>query len=352
MQRMWSFLPHSLPSGLPEGSTVMDRVPIVPGARRARRGPDGPVVTAAFGAPVGASVAARRPWEQHPTCVLIAVVVAILIAHAPPASAQAPAPALPAADAAASGTNRGSGRSALDSKDFLASLKEGRLIKYGFTVGQAGAAFIGLDRSRYFATGSMTYAALFPAWWASYGDITRAYCAARFEREDARAITDEMAIDQTIASLRERMARSTSPEDLQSEIDQVTALKKFPLSADDPRRMPEGHNAAEIVYQNTNWDLRLDGKCPRLRWLGVYAGLPSSFTATAQATSTDRDASRQFSPLASFGIAVSPFSSMSILVGVTFSHVTADGGSVVTDHSLTVSVGGNLDLIGYLAGGK
>jgi hypothetical protein len=240
------------------------------------------------------------------------------------------------------------------------------LIKYGITAGAAKAAFFDLGRRRYLATGSLTYVAVFPAWWVHLGSITRAYCAARFEHEDAQSVADALAIQKTLDRLRARLntqlahpaasAGGNEPATLQTEIDKVHALRdRLPLSQDDPDRIPNEneHNAAASVARESGWDMGKRGRCSPLQSIGVYAGIPSSFTASAQPTSADRDAAREFSPLVSFGVALTPLlSSVSVLIGPTVSHVATDSGGVVTAWSWSVSLGGNLDLLGHLVGGK
>jgi hypothetical protein len=235
-------------------------------------------------------------------------------------------------------------------QDVENAFKEGKFLKYGFTAGAAGVAFFDVGRRQYLGTGTLSYLAAFPFWWQNLGSITRVYCAARSEREDAQAVADSLAIQKTLDWLHEQSEQATLPQQgaFASAIAEVQRLRKrLPLPQGDPDRTPMASNAAFIVKSVSGWDLRLQGKCSPLLRFGIYVGIPSGFTASAQPASAD------FSPLLSFGVAVIPYwSSLSILVGPAVSHVTNDSGSVVTAWSLALSVGGNLDLLGRLVGGK
>ncbi len=142
---------------------------------------------------------------------------------------------------------------------------------------------------------------------------------------------------------------------------ETASKKEFPSA--DPDKEKE-------ILRLTGWNTSLNGKCSPGRFFGFYWGLPATFNTSGKAPDTDDPVkARDFKPVSSVGIAIAPIAALSVLVGYTWSHVTDDardadlmampatkayaGGVNHTVHSISIGLGGNLDLVGVLLpGGK
>ena len=202
------------------------------------------------------------------------------------------------------------------------SSQAGLLMRYGFTVGagfviQAPAG----DRLVDAAASPIGYIAVFPRWWFIEGDITKSFCAAKFRDDHAFDVANDLAT--TLAKQRHRKSHPAEKE------------------------LPEVND--KFVEDETGWDRKREGHCGAY-WLGVYGGLPASFTANSRVSVNE--SAKEFTPIASFGLAIAPFTYFSLLVGATVSNVKGDDG---INHGLitpTVGVGLNADVFGELFGGK
>jgi len=237
----------------------------------------------------------------------------------------------------------------------LSDVKGGKLIRYGITAGAAGVVSRGIDDAQQaFITGTMPYIAVFPSWWWIEGSSSRAYCAAKFQGDDdPSGAANKLAVSRTLDILYDLRTGATGDrkDQLDKDIAAVSDLEKaLPLHHGDDRLNPQTSSAAKAVLTYDKWDLRLAGSCPPVRWFGGYFGIPSKFSANGQPTTTDKVGAHDFQPLASFGLAFAPTASVAILVGATYSHVTSEDNSVHGAWALTLGLGGNLDVIGYLAG--
>ncbi len=261
-------------------------------------------------------------------------------------------------------------------QDLAADFKSGKLIKYGITGGAALAVHIPTSENQVGAGASaMPYLALYPFWWTALngprGDITKAFCAESWlsgSRESAGDVADKLAeklakrrFDQdTLAKAKKSCEKVPLADAKKCKADAIDKAGAFPTDKDEKQ--------AEIL-KRTGWDTEKDGRCSWGRVFGFYWGLPASYNTNGKAPDTkDTVKARDFKPVSSFGVAYAPVSAVSILVGYTWSHVTDDakdadtttmpatpaytGGVNHTVHSVSVSVGGNLDLVGVLFGGK
>jgi hypothetical protein len=229
--------------------------------------------------------------------------------------------------------------------DLAGDFKAGRLIRYGVTGGAAFAVHVPLQPEEQEQAGvsAMPYVAVFPFWWAIRGDVTRAYCGEFFSSADGESA---MAYANTMA----------------------TKLARTRKQKTDPSVNDEYKPSRTEILDLTGWDTELKGSCGAARMFGLYWGIPASFNVNGKAPDTsDAIKSRDFKPVSSVGLAFAPFAAVSLLLGYTWSHVNDDeikagenamppiayaGGKNHTVHSLSVSVGGNLDLVGALLGGK
>lgn len=126
------------------------------------------------------------------------------------------------------------------------SLKSGKLIRYGVTLGGALAVYTAVKADNRLSTaapGFMPYVAIFPFTWAARGKFNRTYCAARFAGEDAMSVanasaraeakeakklsieqnSDYIKIQENIKALKEKLNSERSTQ-ISKTTDRVSAL--------------------------------------------------------------------------------------------------------------------------------
>lgn len=274
--------------------------------------------------------------------------------------------------------------------------KEGKLVRYGITAGLAVAVHApgGQELQRQWGVSAMPYLAVLPFWWGVRGRITKAYCAAGWiHSDDAQKVADTEAVAWAVQRVKARGklfdvadssdADSTAlkrvPSVTQQEVDRVKALAepqrtealkkqesdRLKTFLDDPATYTGN------VFDATGWRTDERGKCgPWAHLPGIYVGIPAKFTVNARAIEGDPYQARELSPIISVGLVAAPISAISLMVGATFSNAVSDTekvdkdtamkvqiteGTPGTNHvigSLTMAIGGNLDIIGSLFGGK
>jgi hypothetical protein len=195
----------------------------------------------------------------------------------------------------------------------------GGLVGYGVTAGAglsiSTAAFGGATLEQALPS-LMPYVAIFPGAWFVRGDISKAYCSARYLAgpDGASAYADELARWKTRKALNRLKAGDT-----------VTN---------------------EEVKEKTQWEMDLKGRCGLYTWLGAYVGKPTDFTANSTIDGVLK--ARDFASIASVGLISSPFTFLSAFVGVTFWSVPNDSTVNQITTTLTFGVGTNADIIGLL----
>jgi hypothetical protein len=59
-------------------------------------------------------------------------------------------------------------------------------------------------------------------------------------------------------------------------------------------------------------------------WLGAYVGVPTKYTVNGKAEDGDPLKARDFNPVVSFGVVVTPLSAVALMVGATYARVASD----------------------------
>jgi len=85
-------------------------------------------------------------------------------------------------------------------------------------------------------------------------------------------------------------------------------------------------------------------KCP-LSWLGAYIGFPLEFESTVEIPSQMFRGSVDLRPTGSFGLALTPNAVVSILLGLTASNFSRADQTESNIWTITLGIGGNLDLV-------
>lgn len=215
----------------------------------------------------------------------------------------------------------------------LDDIKGGKLFRHGFSFGAAFQVHVPRSggRQQGFGFGLTPFLALHPrAWWI--GDETSAYCAARwdgFDEDRAKNIANEVARARTIEFLEkerkqaEKEGKPVGPAVSKAEPDQIA--------------------------ERTGWDEKLPGAGCWKQWLGLYVGIPSKFKVDA-VLAGDAPVYSEFNPLFSAGLVVSPKSYISGTFGFTRSRVALSGGPSHLVTSVSVGVGGSLEIFGLIIG--
>ena len=273
------------------------------------------------------------------------------------------------------------------------SFKQGKLIRYGITAGAAVAVHWSASSMQdQPGVSAMPYIAVLPWWWfRRMGKITRAFCTQSFltgwdsAKRAANQAAEDWAVEtvQRLNTLNPRYLGVVQDPDSgvndwhtlieTKETESKPAEASLPRVKDDPdfAHASEKELIAEFiahpgkypgnVYDMVGWNERKNGNCSML-WLGAYVGVPTKYTVNGKAQDGDPLKAREFNPVVSFGVVVTPISAVALMVGATYARVASDiatasptpmklddnPGSYHGTFALTLGVGGNLDLVGAL----
>lgn len=268
------------------------------------------------------------------------------------------------------------------------SFKQGKLVRYGVTAGAAVAVHWNTSgKQEQPGVSAMPYIAVLPGWWRAMGKVTRAFCSESYLTgwDSAQRAANQAAEDWAVETVQRvgSLDRGVT-QDADSGVNDWHTLidpeKKQPApDASLPRVRDNaafaGASEKEVVaeflahpgsypgnvYDVVGWDERKGGNCSML-WLGGYIGVPTKFTVNGRAVESDFTKARDFNPVVSFGVVITPISAIAMTVGATYARVQSDTpsaspvpttldeapGSYHGMFALTIGVGGNLDLVGAL----
>jgi hypothetical protein len=252
----------------------------------------------------------------------------------------------------------------------FAQLKSGKLLSLGFTGGLALAlqtpSLITNSSAKHAGvkTTIMPYVMLLPAYWGA-SEANRYFCASSWSTGDEDSATEAaLAITRRHAERQYRAALNALKAGLpEEEILQLLfggnpkvgewLLPRIKAHMDETAPdFEEQSQYAITTLANAFWAPTLRGDCA-FKKLGVWFGLPSSYSAKSLLATDTAAATREFSPLAAFGVGFAPNAYFSLLAGFsvgtfkTISTETAPGESDLS-WSGTIAAGGNLDLVGAL----
>jgi hypothetical protein len=181
----------------------------------------------------------------------------------------------------------------------------------------------------------------------------------------ARAITRKRAVKVFDGIVRRvRVDGKVTPEDVIKELDPgyvdgdkkvntdiVEAAKAYVGVDSDPNRKDEAEKYREDVVQwmaHMEWRASRAARCG-LTLIGLWVGLPLKYEAMTSVKYAEKpDAMRTVDPTIAFGLAFTPGSYLTVMLGLTASSVRLDDVQKRTLWSTTVALGGNLDIAGAL----
>jgi hypothetical protein len=245
----------------------------------------------------------------------------------------------------------------------------GKLIERGLSVGAAATAVVHLasgggrnfDLKPQAAVVAMPYLALYPAYWVSTEPV-RKFCASKhsLEEEDARRAADAVArkraevyVDQFRTAYAEggdkALAAALSSAGATSGLALGTAVMETSAPAD-----RDQHSEALIAAISADpglidWPMNSSASC-YAHMFGAYIGRPADFDVTYR-SGGDTLGVQSHTSIVSAGLAITPSAYVSLLVGYTYGRVSfeADERKVeLNAHSLSFSIGGNLDFLATL----
>ncbi len=230
---------------------------------------------------------------------------------APAAETPAPAVAAPAPAVAAPAPAVGKPRLTLD------DIKGGMLFRHGFSFGVAFQAHLSRSSGRQGNTGlGLTpFVAVYPAT-RFIADETSTYCASRwggFNTADASEIANGVARARTI-----KETKIVNPDNAK-------------------------------IKEITDWDVEDAGAGCWRQWFGLYVGIPSKFKANA-VLDKDVPTFTEFNPMFSVGVIFSPSTYVSVLGGLTRSRIAASGEASHPITSISVGLGGSIEIVSLLVG--
>lgn len=279
------------------------------------------------------------------------------------------------------------------------TLKSGKLVRYGVTLGGALALHTSLGLENHLssvAPSFMPYVAFFPAVWAVKGRFSRAYCAARFVRDDAQSIANAAARAEALVLRKEKLehdadyqeiqrniielkikiqeqevkltkinnsildaintknsnaAKMQALKDSRNHINYLLTLYKENLATEEEKKAKKAEVSDDEIERLTKWNIALRGRCGKLyTYLGIYYGLPLEFTANSFMNDTVgyTEKARTFNSYGSIGLMSSPRSPVSFFVGISFLKTHEEEGPDQTVYAFTFGIGGNLDVFGTL----
>jgi hypothetical protein len=241
-----------------------------------------------------------------------------------------------------------------------------KLIERGISVGAAATAVVHLgtgggrnfDLKPQAAVVAMPYLALYPAYWTSTEPV-RKFCASKHSREeeDARRAADvvarkraEVYADQfrtaytaggaegLRAALRDAGAGSTK-----------TLERAVTATIARPQRSEALIATIAADPELVDWPMNSSASC-YAHMFGAYIGRPADFDVTYR-SGGDTLGVQSHTSIVSAGLAITPSAYVSLLVGYTYGRVSfeADERKVeLNAHSLSFSIGGNLDFLATL----
>ncbi|AEI69195.1 hypothetical protein [Corallococcus macrosporus] len=265
-------------------------------------------------------------------------------------------------------------------EDELSKLKSGKLVSLGVTVGvgislQTPLPFSSkrATRQRGFAVATVPYVMALPGYWFKSQEL-REYCSSSWTAGDedaasnaARNIASKKAtrlVDGILAGLRANLTQQNirdllfldDGDSLKLNASEILAHVQKAFDAEKAGKPKE--EVAALRKQGidavtmTLWKPQLRGKCGATKW-GVWLGKPGNYNVNS-ALIDEGTGIRTFHSTAAFGAAYTPNAYFSLLVGATVGTLNfASTGEQEPTRSETawagtVSVGGNLDLLGAL----
>lgn len=238
----------------------------------------------------------------------------------------------------------------------LDSLKAGKLIGSGFSLGAAYGFHIPAEwpgtKSKASDTSSslMPYLVFYPGmFFPGSGEETRAYCAADWALEpsvDVQRKADAHAV--------QRALRDVNPSEHGLTYAVLEAVTAEQLTTRNPEKRKglsdlQVTSLAAAVKEKTGWEL---GKRPycRPRLIGLFVGKPAGISPTVRPADDISSGTPAVSSVVSFGAAWSPNIAVSLLAGLTY--WTFPSGVAPSENrglwTWTVGVGGNTDILGAL----
>lgn len=244
-----------------------------------------------------------------------------------------------------------------------------KLIERGISVGAAATAVVHLgtgggrnfDLKPQAAVVAMPYLALYPAYWTSTEPV-RKFCASKHSREeeDARRAADVVARKRAEVYADQFRAAylAGGDEGLDAALSSAGATSAPALGtavmatgAPDARAQ---HSEALIAAISADpglidWPMNSSASCYG-HMFGAYIGRPADFDVTYRSGGNTLGVQSHTS-IVSAGLAITPSAYVSLLVGYTYGRVSfeADERKVeLNAHSLSFSIGGNLDFLATL----
>lgn len=228
----------------------------------------------------------------------------------------------------------------------LAEARAGKLVKYGVTagfatIGQSGSFYDGRDGAgqESLELTTMPYLAVLPGYW-TMPDLNRIYCASDYLSADQ--------VDATKAAMAQadRLARLDLSDTERAALDGPDSDAKTAAKA----KLEEG--------SRKKWDPTKAGSC----WsgkVGLYVGKPLAYDASVVSVEGGEEMTRSVTPTISGGLIFLPNAYIAVLVGISHSRFTEPAKAATATEaatpeatrrflSLSVGIGGNLDLLGAL----